>query len=247
MSQCVRLGLPVRFVLSIVRFFLPRKWQEMPCFPRQQSHNADLWYNISIRNLTGGAFIMKLGLITNDLYCVANHAVPYRGVNIHGVSYNFAVCMYNLRGDVFVVNYAGSDTSYDNYSCYWLNGKGETFPAPTYMRELMTDSLHDIVQGKLDKDNGLCIKVDKEKMLTLAQQHHVASLTIQVTGAHLWQEVKTDDTVYDDKWGDELSVDEANEFVKAHFDEFNNDANVPIINAFDGWDVLPIETYRFVV
>lgn len=74
-----------------------------------------------------------------------------------------------------------------------------------------------------------------------------ASLTIQVTGAHLWREVKHGETVYDDKWGDELSADEANTFVKAHFDEFNNDANVPIINAFDGWDVLPIETYRFVV
>ena len=104
------------------------------------------------------------------------------------------------------------------------------------------------VWGEVDRVNGLNVHINNQKILKEARQYNfIDHMAIQIVGARFWQNIKDDEGEYSDEIEETITIQDAINFIKANYQEFNNLDNHPIGNAFDNWDILPIETYVFTV
>lgn len=195
---------------------------------------------------------MNLGLITSDLLCTADHNIAYHNYEINLVSFDFTVFMYNNKNELLTVKYAQDcpASSEDKMECYWLNTSGFRRKINTIkpFSSIFTDILSSGVWGEIDRVNGLNVHINNQKILAETRKYNfIDHMAIQIVGARFWQSIKDDEGEYSDEIEETITIQDAINFIKANYQEFNNLDNHPIGNTFDSWDILPIETYVFTV
>lgn len=188
---------------------------------------------------------LELGLITSDLYCLANHPVDYHDTPIDAVSFDYAPYIYDQDNNLLTVDFKDTTKDYTKLNCYWLNPSGIITKADKNKNLLFVKILSDTITGRVDKTLGFKSDINQQAIVQDALDNQIARLAVKPVGAHFWTETQDDGWTYDESIDENITSEDACKFIKDNYDAFDNIDNQPVANAFEAWDMLPIQVFVF--